>query len=132
MSQPVSDDVGLPNTFLGGSAPSLQTLLLVGVTFLALPKLLLSTTQLVTFHFDFPFGYVPPQVMGLMATCLAALPGLKKLYIEIQEIVPYLGQSRLPTHTILPSLTSFHFNGFGIYLEDLLAQFDAPTLQTFR
>ena len=123
----ISDDVGLPDMFLGGSAPSLQTLLLVGITFLALPELLLSTTQLVTLQFDFPFGYISPQVM---ATCLAALPNLKQLLIEFQEIAPYHGQSDLPTPTTLPSLTSFHFNGIGNYLEDLLAQIDAPTLQT--
>ena len=123
----ISDDVGLPDMFLGGSAPSLQTLLLVGITFLALPKLLLSTTQLVTLQFDFPFGYISPHAM---ATCLAALPNLRQLLIEFQETVPYPGQSYLPTPSILPSLTSFRFHGTGNYLEDLLAQIDAPTLQT--
>ena len=123
----INDDAGLPNMFLSGSAPSLQTLRLTGITFLALPKLLSSTTQLVTLEFNFPFGYISPQVM---ATCLVALPNLKQLHIEFQEVIPYLNQPHLPTHSILPSLISFHFSGTSNYLEDLLAQFDAPKLQT--
>src|SRR5216683_6161564 len=38
----------LPDSFLGGSAPRLQNLFLWGITFPALPKLLLSTHDLVT------------------------------------------------------------------------------------
>jgi len=123
----IGDDAGLPGMFLGGSAPSLQTLRIAGVTFLAFPKLLLSTTQLVTLRFNFPIGYISPQ---LMATCLAALPNLKQLYIEFQRIVPYPSQSHPPIPSIVPSLASFYFSGTSDYLEDLLAQFDAPTLQT--
>ena len=122
----IGGDVGLPEVFLGGSAPSLQTFRLTGITFLALPKLLLSTTQLETLEFNFPSGCISPQVV---ATCLAALPNLKQLSIEFHEIDRYPYQSNPPARSILPSLTSLFFNGTGGYLEDLLAQFDAPSLR---
>jgi hypothetical protein len=66
-----------------------------------------------------------------MVPCLAALPNLKKLHIEFHDEAPYPDQPHPPTRSILPSLTSISFHGAGYYLEDLLAQFDAPTFQTF-
>ena len=58
-------------SFLGGSAPSLRDLHLVGIPFPALPELLLSATNLVCLSHDNipPSGYIPPQAMvtGLLA-----------------------------------------------------------------
>jgi hypothetical protein len=130
-------DSVVPDNFLGGYAPSLRTLLLKMIAFPALPKLLLSTTQLVTLQLSsIPrIGYISP---GIMATCLAALPNLKQLGLEFhspdisadadEDIVQSSPPS--PTRAVLCSLTSFHFKGISQYLEDLLAQVDTPVLQT--
>jgi len=127
----------VPDNFLGGHAPFLRTLLLKMIAFPALPTLLLSTTQLVTLRLSSipTIGYISPSVM---ATCLAALPNLKRLGLEFHspdirtDTGEDLVQSNppLPTRAVLCSLTSFHFEGISQYLEDLLAQIDTPVLQT--
>jgi hypothetical protein len=70
------DDLILRDVFLGGSAPSLRTLILDKIGFPALPKLLLSTTQLLTLQL---FSVPTLRYMSLRVTCLAALPNLKQL-----------------------------------------------------
>ena len=127
------DEFVLPDGFLGGSAPSLRTLLLERVAFPALPKLLLSTTHLSTLRLSsIPIvGYISPDVM---ATCLVT-SNLTQLAIEFPFQLRFHHTDRfghgppLSTRALLPSLTSFHFNGDSNYLEDLLSQIDAPLLQ---
>ena len=128
------DEFVLPFGFLGGSAPSLRTLLLERVAFLALPNLLLSTAHLSTLRLSsIPIiGYIPPEVM---AARLVALPNLNQVGIEFPFQLRFHHTDRsnrrppLSTRAVLPSLTSFHFNGDSNYFEDLLAQIDAPVLQ---
>ena len=127
------DQFVLPDGFLGGSAPSLRTLVLKKVAFPALPKLLLSTTHLSTLRLSsIPIiGYISPEVM---ASCLVALPSLHQLGIEFPFQLRFHHTDRsshgLPLSSrAVPSLTSFHFDGDNNYLEDLLAQIDAPVLQ---
>lgn len=130
------DDSFLPADFLGESAPSLRTLLLERIAFPALPTLLLSTTQLVTLRLSSvpTIGYMLP---GVIASCLVLLPNLEQLGLEFHSPdtsddemdVDESGPS-LPTRAVLRSLVSFHFEGISQYLEDLLAQIDAPNLQT--
>jgi len=125
------DELVLPDGFLGGSAPSLRTLLLERIAFAALPKLLLSTTQLVTLRISSAstIGYISP---GVMATCLVSLPNLKQITLKFPFPFPDPEQSSppLPTRAVLPSLLSFRFVGVTQYLEDLLTQLDAPGLRT--
>ena len=123
------DELVLPDGFLGGSAPSLRTFLLKRIAFPALPKLLLSTTQLVTLRISSSSttGYISP---GVMAACLVSLPNLKQVTIKFPFPSPDQLSPPLPTRAILPSLLSFRFKGVTQYLEDLLAQLDAPGLQT--
>jgi hypothetical protein len=73
----------LPGLFLGGSAPRLQILTLVGITFPALPKLLSSTHDLVTLSlWDIPLsGYISPDTI---VTGLSALTRLQKLVLWFQ------------------------------------------------
>src|SRR6267154_82409 len=68
----------LPRSFLGGSAPCLQSLKLRSIPFLTLGKLLLSTSHLVTLHlWNIPQSrYISPEAM---ATCISALTRLKEL-----------------------------------------------------
>ena len=74
--------VVLPDAFLGGYAPHLQSLVLQGVAFPAFPKFLLHATQIVFLSLiDIPdswYTFISPKVM---ATCLAALPGLESICI---------------------------------------------------
>ena len=120
----------VPASFLGGSAPRLQTLLLDSVPFPGLPKLLLSATHLVDLHLhDIPHsGYFSPEAI---ATGLSALTSLERLYIIFKSPRSRPDQRRRPlplTRSLLPSLTHFEFKGVSEYLDDLVARIDAPLL----
>jgi hypothetical protein len=120
----------VPASFLGGSAPALQSLCLELFSFPGLPNLLLSATHLVDLHlYQIPHsGYISPEAM---VTALSALTSLKTLHIEPPRRFP---DRRLPSRArvLLPVLTSLRFNGVGEYLEDLVARIDAPLLDTLR
>lgn len=119
----------LPETFLGGSAPLLRKVLLDGFAFPTLPKLLSSARHIVTLSITgIPHsGYIAPDAM---ASCLAALPNLNLFCFSFQS--PRSRPDRyIPppvTRTVLPALTYFDFAGVNEYLEDLVAQINAPLL----
>jgi hypothetical protein len=123
----------LPDTFLTGSAPRLRRLLLRHILFPALPNLLLSCVDLFELYLYRIPEYISPAAM---ATCLAALTRLGFLSVEFgSSIARVRPDPRLPpplTRAALPSLTYFRFEGFSEYLEDLVAQIDAPQLQHFN
>ena len=122
-----------PDSFLGGSAPRLQTLILDHIPFPGLPKLLLSATHLVHLElWNIPHsGYISPKAM------VAGLSVLTRLeYLEIRFESP---QSRPdhrrpppPTRTVLPVLADLWFKGVSEYLEDLLALIDTPRLDNLE
>ena len=74
----------VPESFLGGFAPRLQDLTLRKIPFPGLPKLLLSTTGLVTLYlFEIPHtGYISPEAM---ARCLSTLTRLESLSLEFKS-----------------------------------------------
>ena len=119
----------LPAEFLGGSAPHLQFIHMLGIPFPTLPALLLSTGDLVylTLFNIPPSDYISPEafVVGL-----AALPRLKIFLIGFQSATPSPDRMHPPpvTRTILPALTYFGFKGASEYLEDLVSRIDAPQL----
>jgi hypothetical protein len=115
----------LPDAFLGGFAPSLQSLELVNVAFPALSVSFLSATRLTSLRL-WSTAYISPEAM---VTRLLALPNLEDFGISFQSYPDHTSPSPL-TRAILPSLTSFHFHGIGQYSENLLSRIDAPTLQT--
>ena len=125
----------LPDEFLSGSVPCLQSLKLHSITFPGLPKLLLSITHLVSLTLlNIPdSGYFSPKSI---VTNLAVLANLKFLTIEFEiEFESLLSRSDPesrrpppPTRAILPALTHFKFQGISEYLDDLVAQIDAPLL----
>jgi hypothetical protein len=125
--------VTLPDTFLGGSTPRLQTLSMRGISFPALPKLLLSASHLVRLGLlDIPnSGYISPEAI---AACLSTLNNLEQLDITFNSprSRPDRATQRPPplTRSILPALTHFAFKGVSEYLEDLVARIDAPRLRT--
>ena len=122
----------LPSGFLGGSAPCLQYMYLDGTVFPALFTFFSSTSDLVSlFLNDIPQdGYISPEAM---VSCLARLPRLQTLHIGFQPTS--FGSGQIPpfslTRTLLPSLTSFHFDGDHSYLEDLVSQISSPRLNRF-
>ena len=121
-----------PDSFLGGSAPSLQALKLYRIAFKfpGLPKLLLSVTDLVILDlWEIPqSGYISPEAM---VTCLSVLTRLEKLEIgfKFYQSHPDRRSRRPPlTRTLLPVLTKLWFEGVDEYLEELVARIDAPLL----
>jgi F-box-like len=123
-----------PDSFLGGSTPRLQSLWLDRIPFPGLPNLLLSATHLVNLHLLNvpPSGYISPEVM---VTALSTLTSLETLKLELQSPRSHPGStsrhSPSPTHTILPVLIQFWFQGDSKYLEDLVARIDTPQLDFF-
>ena len=120
-----------PALFLGGSAPSLETLVLSYVPFPGLPSLLLSATYLVNLTlWRIPHsGYISPEAV---VTCLSVLTRLKSLEIGFESPRRYPDRNSLglppQTRALLPVLTRLCFRGDSEYLEDLVARIDAPLL----
>ena len=119
----------LPETFLGGFAPRLQSFGLSGIPFPSFPKFILSCTHIIALHlYEIPSsGYISPEAM---ATCLAALPNLESLSIGFRSPPSRLLQSNPPplTRATLPALSSLDFSGVSEYLEDIVARIDMPRL----
>ena len=121
----------LPDSFLGGSAPRLQTLQLDLIPFPGLPKLLLSATHLVHLHLsNIPHsGYISPEAIVAVLSTLTSLDHLA-LKFESPQSRPDWEHRRLPppTRSVLPVLTYFWFKGVCEYLEDIMTCIDAPRL----
>ena len=123
----------LPDGFLGGSAPLLQSLGLDSIPFPALPKFLLSATHLVRLILQrIPHsGYFSPEAI---ITGLAGMPNLESLFIQFRSPLshPHRDSRRPPPHIriVLPALTRFKFKGVSEYLEDFVVGIDAPLLDT--
>ena len=121
----------LPDSFLGGSAPRLESLSLKRIPFPGLSKLLLSATHLVRLHLEgIPHsGYISPEVM---VTALSTLTSLENLWLEFESPRSYPGQaSRRPpplTRSVLPALIFFRFKGVYEYLEDFVTRINTPEL----
>ena len=118
----------LPDDFLGGSAPHLSVINLNGVAFPALPKLLLSTSNLVSLElWEIPrSGYITPEALTMG---LSAMTQLKSLTIYFDFT---MSRSHIPTpslgHMVLPALTRLKFYGVIKYLEAIVARIDTPLL----
>ncbi|KAH9971501.1 hypothetical protein BGW80DRAFT_1460462 [Lactifluus volemus] len=121
----------LPNTFLGGSAPRLRYLSLAGIPFPTLPQFLLSSNDLLYLSLlKIPHsGYISPEAMAM---CISALTSLRYLSIGFESPAshPDPTNRRPPplTRAVLPTLIDFDFRGVSEYVEDLMAQIDAPLL----
>ena len=129
------DGPRLPDSFLGGTAPRLKSLELTNISFPGLPKLLLSATHLV--KLDLSFNSLPGSGYSItpeaMATSLSTVTSLEYLRIHFGYPLPTSERRRRPlqallTPTILPILTTIQFDGASGYLEEILAQIDAPRL----
>ena len=118
----------IPDSFLGGSAPSLQSLLLYRVPFPGLSKVLSSATNLVVLSLsEIPHsGYIPPEAL---VPCLSVLTRLNQLEIGFGSPLYHPDRKTPPQiRSLLPVLATLWFEGASEYLEDLLARIDAPLL----
>ncbi|KAI9460449.1 hypothetical protein F5148DRAFT_1377375 [Russula earlei] len=118
----------LSDSFLGGSAPLLRELRLEDCPFPGIITLLLSASQLVVLDLWFipDSGYISPQDL---VTALSVLSRLEILHLGFES--PLSPASRPPpplTRSVLAALTRLEFQGVHEYLEDLLAQIEAPLL----
>jgi hypothetical protein len=124
----------VPDSFLGDSAPRLESLRLFSMPFPlpALKKLLLSTTDLVEIRIRrIPNSwYISPEEM---VTCLSTLIRLKELELGFQSRGNWGTHRPAPsTRCILPALTSLRFKGVYEYIEDFIARIDAPQLDNLK
>jgi hypothetical protein len=123
----------LPDSFLGGSTPRLRKMHFTRVPFPALPKLLLSASDLVILSLtDVPHsGYISPEAM---VTGLSALTKLKHLHLSYRSPGPRFPPNeesrRTPplSRVLLPVLSKLTCRGVSEYLEDLVARINAPLL----
>jgi len=121
----------LPDSFLSGSAPRLRELRLRSIPFPSMPKLLLSANGLVTLTiWDIPdSGYLSPDAMATALTVMTTLETLALQFRSPRSRPNAANRPRPPpTPFVLPALTNLIFKGVYEYLEDLLAQIDAPLL----
>jgi F-box-like len=130
-----AQDVRVADSFLGGSAPRLQLLSLdrIRLPFLGLQVLLSSASglnRLLLKNVPNSVYFSPDEIV----TCLSGLTRLKELEITFQSPRSRpVRESRHPpppTRILLSDLTKLTFQGVSEYLEDLVAQIDAPPLQT--
>ncbi|KAH9971490.1 hypothetical protein BGW80DRAFT_1561506 [Lactifluus volemus] len=135
MKRPDGAVPALPTTFLGGSAPRLRSLHLRHIPFPTLPRLLLSSNDLVHLSLSrIPHnGYISPEAMAM---CISALTSLTKLSITFLSPTsrPDPTTRRRPplTRAVLPALTNLYFCGVSEYLEDLMSRIEAPLLDVMK
>jgi hypothetical protein len=123
----------LPSSFMGASAPRLQLLVLDNIPYLGLHDLLSSATELVDLSLlNVPHsGYISPEAM---VTCISGMTKLRSLRLVFQSPLSRPDQvatgKRPPPlkRALLPALTSLYFRGISEYLDDFVAQVDAPLL----
>jgi hypothetical protein len=123
----------LPDAFLGGSSiPRLRFLGLERISFPSVGRLLLSAGHLVFLSlWELPHsGYISPDAM---VACLSSLTRLETLRLGFRspQSRPDRPSPPPPTRVIVPVLANLSFYGASEYLEDLVAQIDAPLLYHF-
>ena len=119
----------VPDSFLGGTTPRLQSLELFNISFPGLPKLVLSATRLVKLDISYirRSGYIPPEAMTTILSTLTTLEYFRIIFVY----PPSASESRSPplrTRSTLPVLATMQFKGTSGYLEEILARIDAPRL----
>ena len=119
----------LSEEFLGGSAPSLESLWLKGIPFPDIPKLLLTMNALVYLRLEkIPeSGYFSPEAM---VTALSTCTELGTLVIMFQPGDPHPDLTSQEITSIarvfLPELTFFSFTGNGRYSNNFIPRIESP------
>ena len=120
-----------PGSFLGGSAPRLESLDFFGIPLPDFPKPLLSTTHLTHLGLTgIPHSaYISPEAMVAVLSTSTSLEFLH-LGFESPQSRPDRESRRPPppTRHIVPVLTRLDFKGDNGYIDDLVSCIDAPRL----
>jgi hypothetical protein len=121
----------LPEEFLGGSAPCVETFWLRGIPFPEVPKLLLTMNDIVHLRLEkIPdSGYISPEAMVIaLSTCAK----LETLIVEFKPGDPHPDLMSQETTSIarvfLPALTFFTFSGNGRYFDNFVPRIESPSL----
>jgi len=127
----------IPDSFLGGSAPRLQSLAL-GLFSIPCPeigKLLLFARNLVFLRLDgIPrsgSGYTSPEAMVNDLSMLTRLKSFRLTFLIITPPSQSLQASGHPlpfTRVVFPTLTHIYFSGDKKYLGDFVSRIDTPLL----
>src|SRR5713101_3622115 len=101
----------VPDSFLGGSAPSLEHVSLSGIPFPGLPKVLLSAAHLVDLrHFNIPHsGYISPEAMVALLSALSSLEVLFLKFESPQSRPDWESRSLRPPNALSSLLSSISF-----------------------
>ncbi|KAH9164288.1 hypothetical protein EDB89DRAFT_440752 [Lactarius sanguifluus] len=121
----------MSRNFLRGH-PRLQKISICGVSFPALPNLLLSFRDLVELQLleILSSGYVSPEAVVAGLSGLSRLRTLEIGYSSLRSCTNITGtHPPPPILSTLSTLTEFRFKGSCEYLEDLVARLDTPSLQ---
>ena len=118
-------------------APHLRHLTLGGFTCPIRPRLHLTATGLVTLVLltDHQFAYFQPNSL---LQWISFLPQLETLDVAFTFPVPsrdverQLTHTQITTHTTLPNLRTFGFQGVSAYLEVLVCRITTPRLETLQ
>ena len=125
----------ISDSFLGGSAPRVRSILLDSIPFPNLPKLLLSAPHIVKICItSIPHsGYVSPEALLGAPSTLTSLESLWLQFRSRQSFPDRAGRrTPPPTRFFLPVLTVFRFGGVCDYLEDFVSCIDAPGLSNLN
>jgi len=121
----------LPEGFLGGSAPGLETFWLRGIPFPKVPQLLLSTNDLIHLRLESipDSGYFSPEAM---VTALSTCTKLETLVLEFmsEDTHPDLSSREITSlaRVFLTALTFFSFAGDGRYFDNFVPRIESPFL----
>jgi hypothetical protein len=124
----------LPDSFWGGSAPLLQGVVFSGIPFMALGKVISSTSGLV----DLWLSQIPHSnrvTPDSIVSSLSTLTRLRSLTLLFQFSI--LGADEVLedlhplTRVVLPALTRLRLQGYSTYLEGIVSRIDTPLLQSF-
>ncbi|KAI0251469.1 hypothetical protein BJV78DRAFT_1211869 [Lactifluus subvellereus] len=128
----------LPSTFLQGSAQHLRRLNLSGIPLSSLSQLLSSATGLIDLHLCVDTVFCLSPLASLLVH-LQGMPFLRHLELKLEASYPRHSDSIDPAPFIkmedivpLSNLTYFHFFGYRVHLEGVLAGLAAPSLQDLR
>jgi hypothetical protein len=128
------DTIALPIDFLGGSAPRLRVLHLTGLGIPMLPWFLSLSKNLVSLRLeDINRGrYFPVEDLAIGLSTATRLEFLELSFHPVITITPFspkLGvPSPLSSHTILPSLTKFRYEGESAYFWYFVSRISTPII----
>jgi hypothetical protein len=121
----------LPDSFLGGSAPRLRSLVLDGIPCPSIGKLLSSTTNPVRLSlWRIPHsGYISPETIVPLLSMLSRLESIALGFQHPRSLAHRANRHPpSPTRAVFPNLTLLCFRGNIEYLEDILFQIETPML----